>query len=314
MTKIETIEDLPGIGPAGLEKLLAAGKTDLMSIAVCSIAELAELTGMTEAKARTVIQTARENVNVGIITAYEDKTNREKNVFKIPTGSKELDNLLKGGIESGMISECFSKNGIGKSQIAHTLCVQIQKLNPEFKAIYVDTENSFRPGRIEQIATANNIDSETALKNVYKVQAFNTDHQMFIVEKEVEALLQKDPNIKLLIVDSIIHHFRQEFQGRGQLFDRQAKLNRHANKLNQLAFKYNIVVYITNQVMEDPAAMFIDPVKPAGGNILGHISRLRLYLRNKNSKGIITAKLAKSGDLQDGEAQFMVTNDGVVDA
>lgn len=309
--KITKVEDLPGIGPASLEKLTAAGKTDLMSIAVCSVAELAELTGMTEAKVRLVIQTARDSVDVGIVTAFDDKTKRQKNSFKIPTNSKTLDKLLNGGFESSMISEVFAENGAGKSQIAHQLCVNIQVMNPEWKAIYVDTENSFQPERIEQMAEAQDLDPEQVLKNIYKVHVFNTDHQMIIVEKNIQELLQKDPSIKLLIIDSIINHFRHEFTGRGQLYDRQAKLGRHASKIHELAHKHNLVVFITNQVMSDPAAMFVDPTKPAGGNILGHISRLRLYLR-KSSKGV-TAKLRKSANLEDGEAIFQVTKEGVTD-
>ena len=312
MTKIQTVEDLPGIGPAGLEKLTSAGKNNLLSIAVCSIAELAELTGMTEAKARAVIQAAREALpNTGLISAFDDRNTKQKTRFRIPSNSEALDKLLNGGFESGMISEAFGKNGAGKSQIAHQLCVNIQKLNPDFKAVYIDSENCFQPERIEEMAKAQDLDPEQVLKNIYKVHVFNTDHQMMTVDKDGEALLEKDKNIKLIIVDSIIIHFRHEFTGRGELFNRQAKLNRHASKLHELAYKYNLVIYITNQVMEDPAAMFIDPVKPAGGNILGHISRLRLYLR-KSGKGV-TAKLVKSANLTDGECIFQVTTNGIGD-
>lgn len=303
------LSDLPGVGPATIEKLETAGKDTLLSIAVSSPAEIAEVTGMTEARARKLIYATRDALDFGFVSALDDEQKTQQ-PFLIPTGSNNLNELLAGGIPSGIVTEFFGRNGSGKTQLAHQLCVEIQKINPEHKVIYIDTEGSFSAKRIRQMANAYELDPDQVLNNIKKADVMNSDHQVFVVDK-AEELIKQDPNIKLVIVDSIIDYFRNEYPGRGQLADRQQKLNKHVHSLTKLARVYNIVVYVTNQVMDDPSAMYGDPVKPAGGNILGHQSRLRAYLR-KSSKGI-TTKLVKSKDLEDGDTIFQITNEGVRD-
>ncbi|MDP2692194.1 MAG: DNA repair and recombination protein RadA [bacterium] len=310
MSETESIQDLPGVGPVSVEKLITHGFDTMLSIAVSSPAQIADASGLSEPKARTIIQAARNALNFNFTTAFDEKRTREKEVFKIPTGSTKLDGILDGGFESGIISETFAKFGAGKSQIAHQLCVNIHKLDPAFKAIYIDTEHSFRPERIDEMAREAGLDSDKILKNVIKTNVFNSDHQMFMVE-QTEGLIKKDKNIKLLIVDSIIDHFRHEFPGRGQLADRQHKLNKHLHFLAKVAKLYNVVVYVTNQVMDDPGLMYGDPVKAAGGNIVGHICQTRLYLR-RSQKGV-TAKVIDAPNLAPAEAIFQITKEGIRD-
>src|SRR4030043_1306518 len=118
--------------------------------------------------------------------------------------------------------------------------------------------------------------------------------------------------IKLLIIDSLTAHFRAEFSGRGQLADRQQKLNKNLHNLMKLAEQHNLAVYVTNQVMANPAQMFGDPTTPIGGNIVGHASTYRMYLR-RGKKGSRVAKLIDSPNLPDNETIFLVTDAGVVD-
>ena len=307
--KIEKLTDLSGVGETTAEKLTAGGLGELLSIAVSTPVLIAEKSGMTEAKARLIIQEARDACEFGFSTATQMKKDKAS-LIRIPTGSKQLDTLIGGGIEATVITEACGKFGSGKSQLAQQLCVNIQKMDKKFKAIYIDTENSFRANRIEQMAQAVGLDTEKVLENIQVVNVFNSDHQMFMVD-QAEDIIKKDPNVRLLVVDSIIDHFRHEFAGRGQLADRQAKLNKHIHTLLRIAQMYHIAVYITNQVMEDPAMMYGDPVKAAGGNILSHCIRYRIYMR-KSTKGI-TAKLTKSPDVADGEVIIQVTGEGIRD-
>ena len=306
---MEKITDLPGIGATTEEKLITQGYDTLLAIAVSSPALISEASGLSEAKSRSIITAARSALNFGFITGTKNKQEREM-VFRIPTGSKEFDALLNGGFESGVISECYGKFGSSKSQVAHQLCVNLQAMNPDYQAVYIDTEHSFRPKRIEEMAKGAGLDSKKILENVLVAEVFNSDHQMFMVDK-AEELVKENSNIKLLIVDSIIDHFKNDFQGRGKLADRQQKLNRHMHTLIKLARLHNICIYITNQVMSDPAALYGDPIIPSGGNIIGHASRFRIYLR-KSSKGI-TAMLKDAPDLADGNCIFQVTTDGIRD-
>ena len=310
------LTDLPGIGPTIAQKLEDAGISDIISIAVLSPAELADSAGLTEATARKAIQAARKMANLGFKDATEYMKEREEMVT-ISTGSKNLNNLLGGkGIETGAVTEAYGAYGSGKSQIAHSLAVHVQ-LSKELggadgMAVFIDSEGTFRPERIKQIAAAIGLDPQEALKKIYAARTFNSDHQMLLVEKIPELINEKKLPIKLVVVDSLTSHFRAEFVGRGQLADRQQKLNRHIHNLIRLAEQYNIAVYITNQVMANPAVMFGDPTTAIGGHILGHASTYRIYLR-RGKKGSRVAKMIDAPNLPESETVFWLTTNGLVD-
>ena len=308
-----TLYDLPGVGAATAEKLIDAGYRDLMSIAVSSPGELNEVAGLGEAASRKIINFARNHLDMGFESG-DQLLKKRKNVVKIRTGCNAFDALLDGGFESGSISECFGEFGASKSQIAHALAVTVQlpveKGGANGNALFIDGESTFRPERIMQIAKGNGLDPEKTLKNIFVARAFNSDHQMLLSEKSEDLI--KEKNIKLVIIDSLTAHFRADFSGRGQLANRQQKLNKHMHTLMRLASKYNICVYVTNQVMARPDMFFGDPTAAIGGNIVGHNSATRIYLR-KGKKGTRVAKLIDSPHLPDGEAIFKVTEDGIVD-
>ena len=147
----KTIYDLPGVGAATAEKLVSVGFSDLMSIAVASPAELIDATGMSDAVAKKMIAVARSSLEMGFESGEELLKRRER-VQRIQTGSKALNGLLGGGFETGAITECFGEFGSGKTQIGHALAVACQKIESDAVAVYIDTENTFRPERIIQIA------------------------------------------------------------------------------------------------------------------------------------------------------------------
>ena len=309
------LTDLPGIGPAVAAKLENAGILDLMSLAVSSPATISDASGISPAVARKAIQAARTMLDLGFHDGVE-YAKRRSNVFYITTGSGEFNNLLGGkGVESRAITEAFGAYGSGKTQVGLTLAVNVQlpieKGGANGKAVFIDTEGTFRPARIKQIAESMEINPEKVLKNIFVARAFNSDHQMLLLEKVTEMIKSGEP-IKLLIIDSLTAHFRAEYAGRGQLADRQQKLNRYLHDIMKLAETHNLVVYVTNQVMANPAQMFGDPTTPIGGNILGHASTYRLYLR-RGKQGSRVAKLIDSPNLPDNECVYFVTDAGVVD-
>jgi DNA repair protein RadA len=309
------LTDLPGIGPAIATKLESAGIFDMMSLAVMSPAELGDTAGVSSAVARKAIQAARNMLNLGFQDGVEYAKKRA-NVSYITTGSKNFDELLGGkGVESRSITEAFGAYGSGKTQIGLTLAVNTQlpleKGGANGKCVFIDTEGTFRPVRIKQIAESLGANSEKVLKNIFVARAFNSDHQILLLERVGEMIKEGEP-IKLLIVDSLTAHFRAEFAGRGQLADRQQKLNRYMHNLMKLAETHNLAVYVTNQVMANPALMFGDPTTAIGGHIVGHASTYRIYLR-RGKKGSRVAKLIDSPNLPDNETIFFVTDAGVVD-
>jgi DNA repair protein RadA len=315
-TKAEPkLTDLPGIGPGIAAKLDAAGIYDLMGLAVMGPSDLAELAGVGNAVARKAIQAARNMMNLGFTDGMEfDK--KRKDIRYITTGSDNFNDLLGGkGVESRAITEAYGAFGSGKTQLGLTLAVNaqlpVEAGGANGKSVYIDTEGTFRPDRIRQISEAVGANSEKVLKNILVARAFNSDHQILLIDKVNELIKDGEP-IKLVVIDSLTAHFRAEFAGRGQLADRQQRLNRYLHNLMKLAEQHNIAVYVTNQVMSNPAMMFGDPTTAIGGNIVGHASTYRIYLR-RGKAGSRVAKLIDSPNLPDNEAQFFVTEAGVRD-
>ena len=309
------LTDLPGIGPAVAAKLEGAGILDLMSLAVSSPAVIADSAGVSPAVARKAIQAARTMLDLGFQDGMEYAKKRE-NISYITTGSQILNNLLGGkGVESKSITEAFGAYGSGKTQLGLTLAVNVQfpseKGGVNGKCVFIDTEGTFRPARIKQIAEAMQLNPEKVLKNIFVARAFNSDHQILLLEKVSEMIKNGEP-IKLMIIDSLTAHFRAEFAGRGQLADRQQKLNRYMHDLMKLAETHNLAVYVTNQVMANPAQMFGDPTTAIGGHIVGHASTYRMYLR-RGKQGSRVAKLIDSPNLPDNEAIYYVNAAGIVD-
>lgn len=314
-TKEGSITDIPGIGPGIAAKLEAAGVYDLMGIAVLSPASLSEMAGIGEAVARKAIQAARSMMKLGFTDGMEFAKKREDVGF-ISTGSVNLNNLLGGkGVETRAMTECYGAFGSGKSQLAFTLAVNVQLPKEQGgldgKAVIIDTEGTFRPERIKQIAEGVGAVPEKVLKNILVARAFNSDHQILLIDKISEMIKEGEP-IKLVIIDSLTAHFRAEFAGRGQLADRQQKLNRYLHNLMKLAEQHNLAVYLTNQVMANPGQLFGDPTTPIGGHIVGHMSTYRVYLR-RGKQGSRVAKLIDSPNLPDNETVFFVTPKGVRD-
>lgn len=313
--KISSVEELPGVGPASIEKLAAAGFNDLMSIAVATVGEIVGATELSEQTAKKIIAIARSNLEMEFTSGEEIMKKREK-MMKITTGSKELDKLVGGGLETGAITEAYGQYGSGKSQLAHSLAVRVQlpfdKGGAEGAAVFIDTEGTFRPERIKAIAEGCGIDPQEALKNVRVARAFNSDHQLLIADK-VEDLIKQGVNVRVVIVDSLTAHFRAEFIGRGTLADRQQRINKHMHNLMRLADKHNLAIYVTNQVMSKPDQFFGDPTEAIGGHIVAHNSTYRLYLR-RGKKGTRVAKMVDSPNQPEAEAIFELSEAGVRDA
>jgi DNA repair protein RadA len=309
------LTDIPGIGPGIAAKLEAAGVYDLMGLAVMSPVALSEMAGVGEAVARKAIQAARGMLKLGFSDGLEFAKKRES-VINITTGSNNLNGLLGGrGIETGALTEAYGAFGSGKTQLGLTLAVNVQLPKEQGgangKAVFIDTEGTFRPERIRQIAEGMGANPEKVLKNILVARAFNSDHQILLMDKISEMIRDGEP-IKLIIIDSLTAHFRAEFAGRGMLADRQQKLNKYLHNLIKMSEQHNLAVYVTNQVMANPAMMFGDPTTAIGGNIVGHASTYRMYLR-RGKQGSRVAKLIDSPNLPDNECIFYVTVKGVKD-
>lgn len=319
------LEDLDHVGPATAQKLKDAGFNTVEAIAVASPAELANSADIGESTAAKIISAARQSADIGGFETGDAVFERRMLVGKLTTGCEEMDEMMGGGIESQSITEIYGEFGSGKTQLGHQLAVNVQLPKEQGglngSVVIIDTENTFRPERIKQMVEGLSekhgidYDPEEFLRNIHVARAYNSNHQILLVDSAMELAEQlkgTDKPVKLLIVDSLTAHFRAEYVGRGTLADRQQKLNKHLHGLQRFGDLNNAVVLVTNQVMSKPDAFFGDPTKPIGGHIVGHTATFRLYIRkSKGDKRII--KLVDSPNLPDGEAIIAVTGAGLTD-
>lgn len=310
---IKEIEDLPGIGPATADKMRSVGYDNIEKVAASSPYELSELIGISAENAKKAIEAAREATNIEVQTGSAVFEKR-KNIGRISTGSKGLDELLGGGVETNGITEMYGRFASGKTQLGFQLAVNVQlpvnKGGLDGSVLFIDTEGTFRPERIDAIAKAQGMDAKKVLDNIYVSRVMSTDQQILTAERADKLVREK--NVKLIIVDSLMSLFRSEFIGRGALNERQGKLNAHIHKLQRLADSFLLAVYITNQVMDNPAILFGDPTQPVGGNVVAHAATTRLYVRkSKEEKRII--RLVDSPSMPEGETVIKITPDGIKD-
>merc|ERR1719321_73953 len=277
-----------------------------------------DIKGIGEAKANTIMAAAKQLVPLRMVSAAEMLEMR-KQMVKLITGSAQLNALLGGGVETGQITEIFGEFRSGKTQLCHTLCVTcqlpIEQGGAESKALYVDTEGTFRPERLVQIAERYGLNSEDVLENVTYARAYNAEHQdKLLVEA---AAVFCDSRYALLVVDSATGLFRTDYSGRSELAERQQALNKFLRKLQRIADEHGVAVVITNQVMASPEsgpAAFMGPqVKPIGGHIIGHASQTRLFFRKGKGETRI-CKIYDSPSLAEGEAMFAIGAGGITNA
>ncbi|MHA2220369.1 MAG: DNA repair and recombination protein RadA, partial [Candidatus Hodarchaeales archaeon] len=225
---VEKVKKLPGVGEATLKKLISSGFSSLESIAYTPPKIIKNESGLGDKTVEKLVKASMEQLNIGFKSADAIWEHR-KNIDRIATGSQELDDLLGGGVETGSLIEFFGEFRTGKTQIMHQLCVNVQlskeKGGLEARALYIDTEGTFRPERIIQMSEGLDLDYQKVLKNIVFGRAYNSDHQILLV-KEATNLI-KEKNIKLIVIDSLIGHFRSEYIGRGTLATRQQTINSH---------------------------------------------------------------------------------------
>jgi len=310
----DDLQELPGVGPATAEKLQDAGFDDMLSIAVASPSVLSDTAEVGDAASVRIIQAAREQADVAGFETGDKIMDRRKDITKLTTGSESFDDLMGGGIETQSITEFYGEYGSGKTQIALQLAVSTQLSQEEGgldgEVIIIDTENTFRPERVGQMAEAVGLDPKETLERIHVARAFNSHHQMLLAEQATD--LAKDMEARCLVVDSLTSHFRAEYVGRGNLAERQQKLNKFMHDIQRFADINNAAVAVTNQVMSKPDAFFGDPTRPIGGHIVGHTATYRVYLR-KSRGGKRIARLIDAPNLPEGEAVFQIENEGIRD-
>ncbi len=318
------LEDLPGVQPHLINKLRQAGIQSVLDLAVSIPQELAPggessvISADTETISELVLKAKKALADSGALikefSTADQVLERRKSLVRYTTGSKNLDDFLKGGVESQAITELAGEFGSGKSQICHTLCVTAAANNNNGKInsiIFIDTENTFRPERVNQIAEARGLDSEEIMKKVFVCKIVNSAQLEALIRNLGKSI--EEYKAKLVIVDSIISLHRAEYTGRETLAERQQRLNVMLHKLIRLSEVYNIAVVLTNQVQTTPDNTFENPsVRAAGGNIMGHACTYRIFLRKAGRDRI--AVMVDSPHHAYSQVKFTISEKGVENA
>lgn len=308
-----TLEDIPGVGPATAAKLRELGYHTVEALATAATTELVSA-GISERTALRIIQAARSSIAITFVRADELMKLRS-NIARLTTGCVALDQLLGGGLETQTITEFYGEYGVGKSILCHQLAVNVQlsvdQGGLEGGALYIDTEQTFRPEWITRMSKRVGLDPKEALRKIIYAEAYTSDHQILLLE-EADGII-KENDVRLIILDSLTAHFRSEYLGREMLAARQQRLNKHLHKLIRLARAFNAVAVVTNQVMAKPGVYFAEAVSPAGGHIVAHTSHTRIHVR-KAKRNLRVARLVSSPYLPEGEVLFAITERGIEDA
>jgi len=309
----EDLESLNGVGSSIASKLRAAGYTTIEALAVTPPSEIMEKTNIGFNTILRIQKAARDMISADFKTAKEFYEKR-KNMMRCTTGSRKLDEALGGGIETQALTEFIGEYGSGKTQLCLMLSVTAQlpfgKGGLNGNVAFIDTEGTFMPERIYQIASSRSMDPESVADNILVARAYNSSHQCLLIDRLFTLIPEN--NIKLVVIDSMISHFRGEYIGRENLAERQQKLNKYLHKLIRLSEAYNIAVVLTNQVQANPAAFFGDPNAPAGGNVMAHACTHRVFLR-KGSKNVRVARVIDSPYLPEVPVRFKITEKGIED-
>jgi DNA repair protein RadA len=304
---------IKSVSSSTISKLCAAGFTTIEAFAVTPVREITAKSGVKEVTAFKVCEEARKLMNYGFVKAAE-LWERRKSLLRCTTGSKRVDEILGGGVETQAMTEFIGDYGVGKTQICMVLSVIAQlprgQGGLEGNVIYMDTEGTFSPERVYQIACKRGLDGQKILDGIIIARAYNSDHQCFLIDH----LFKKCPeeNVKLVVVDSMISHFRGEYVGREELSERQQILNQYLHKLLRLSEAYNLAVVITNQVQSNPAQFWGNPERPTGGHVMAHACTHRIHMRRGKS-GTRVAKVIDSPYLPEEKASFVITEKGIED-
>ena len=309
-----SLKDLPGVGEATLKKLEEAGILSIRTLAMYPLKKLTDDVGLGDKTAEKLVKTAQDVEKMGFKSADKIWEKRKK-LNRLTTGSQNLDDLLGGGIEPGALTELFGEYRTGKTQLVHQLCVNVQLLYEqgglEGNALYIDTEGTFRPERIIQMASAIDLDYNEILKKITVGRAYNSDHQILLIEEASRIIEEK--NIKIVVVDSLIGHFRSEYIGRGTLAIRQQTLNSHIHDMLRLSEVFDeLAVVCTNQVSSRPDVFYGNPTIHTGGHIVAHGATIRIFLRKGKGEQRV-AKVVDAPNLPESDTVFSITEDGIKD-
>lgn len=308
MIKEFNLQDLEGIGPTTEKKLNNAGIFTPFDIVVRGIKEFSRTSGLdievAEKHVNSIKKQLSEQGEVIEINDLETLRELRKKQIKTPIKVAELDEMLKGGFETQSLYEIYGGEGNGKTQMSTTLAVEA--LANDDGVAFIDCEGTFDEERFDEIYFARYGSKYVGDKLAYHLW---TDPVQLIsgVRGMIEELIKKD--VRYIIIDGLVGVMRLNYEGRGELYDRQNELEVVLKYLKNISLIFNIGVIITNQVMANPEP-FGPKEKPVGGHVLGHYVKYIIHI-TKGMKNNRVAHLVKSNKGAQGDYVFFLNEEGV---
>jgi len=312
-----TVKQLEGVGAVTEKKLTAFGVTSLIDLCIRGSKEISEITGVAKAKTDQWVFQSQKILEENNMIRKTDMDTIELMKYqdglpRLKTNCKEVDNLFGGGVVPECTYEVYGAFGSGKTQFCNTLTTEA--VYDEKNVVWIDCEDTFRPRRIIEILMAKGYieDKDEAEEYLERISYFytpNTEQLMGTVNALSTTLSDKKP--RLVVLDGAIGQFREEYLGRGTLAERQNQVARLMTHLKNISFYFRCTVLFTNQVQSDPSIMFGDPIKPIGGNIVGHASTYRIYFKKSGKKRI--ARMVDSPEHPQQDAEFALNAKGIDD-
>ncbi|HJN56731.1 MAG: DNA repair and recombination protein RadB [Candidatus Woesearchaeota archaeon] len=209
----------------------------------------------------------------------------EKNIEKLPTGSRILDVLLNGGYEQDIATTIYGPAGSGKTNLCILCAVNTVRLGK--KVIYIDTESNFSVERLKQICSSINLNYKKIINSIVFLKPSTFEEQKNTFEKLKEMV---NNNIGLIIIDTIAMLYRLEIGKNDDVYEVNRELGRQLAYLKEISAKKNIPILIVNQVYADFEDK--DKVKLVGGDLLKYASKclLELQITPSGNRRIIIRK------------------------
>jgi len=322
----DDLQEIPGVGPAIAEQLIEAGYDSYTGIAVASPHELSKTANFDPDTAADVIESAREVADFDGFDSGSDVLSKRDDIGTLRTGHDGFDDLLDGGIKTQSVTEVYGNEGSGRTALAHLLAVRAQlpanQGGLSGQVAYIDTRGLFNPDRITEIVgslpdaerdalfhqhgiSGDDLDDlvGAVLDHIHVSEPADSTAQLLDVEQAqelAEKLSGIENSLRLVVMDSLTFHFRAEYQSRGELAERQQKLNKHIHDLMRIADLHNAAIVVTNATTSSST--------PYGGNLLRHFVTYRVQFK-KTSGDVRYAELADAPDIPVGEdVQFYFTN------
>lgn len=301
---LNDISNLEGIGPKSKEKLNAMGIQNISDLAVSNASDLYNLlSGGGSVKnvsldycVKLVVLANQYCVDSKMfdkpLISSTDLLVKSRGRKRFSIGDEDFDNFLGGGIESRAITEFYGAYGSGKTQICY--CATTIAAAQGRRVLYIDTEDTYSPERIDELAEQKGLDKKTVHENILVLRPQGVS--MFCKYLDNLYRYVREEKIELIVIDSIIALHKVEYLGRGLLAPRQQSLAGIMSKLIRIAEFYDIGVMITNHILANP-----DPYKPgsevaAGGNSIAHYSTHRIALKSRLGKNDTKYSVATMDD------------------